>query len=621
MTLPASMLRGLQWGSRLLAMIAIEATPLHAQVHPVTWVISAPSTALAAGIPFTAQAHATIPQGWHLYSISEPPGGPIGTSVELPAESGFIAAGPVTARAPDVAEDPNFNLKTETYTDSVTLNVPVITRSGGKRTLAFDITYQACTDRFCLPPRIDSLTLAIAVSGPAASGPVAIAGTTASTGGGASLLLFLWAAAVMGALSLLTPCVFPMIPITVSFFSNRDGTRKTATGRNALIYGASIVATFTAAGMAIALLADASGLNRVAANPWLNLAVTAIFIAFAFNLFGLYQIRLPASWLTRLDAATRRTGGSETAGLVLTGFTFTLTSFTCTVPFLGTLLVMAAQGNWRWSLAGLLVYSSVFALPFFLLALLPGALGKLPRSGAWLGRLKVVLGLLELGFALKFLSNADMVLRWGVFNRTVVLAVWLVIAVAIAAYVAGVTHWRSAPRRLPSAPALVGTAVMLAAALYLARGLTGARMGELESFLPPPEGIVTHGTTAPRDDLPWLVNDYKAALDQARREHKDVIVDFTGYTCTNCRWMEANMFPRDTIKARLSQMVRVRLYTDGDGDIYRAQQKMELEQFGTVALPYYAIVDSTGAVRAQFLGMTRDTGEFLTFLAAGGAAR
>jgi thiol:disulfide interchange protein DsbD len=300
------------------------------------------------------------------------------------------------------------------------------------------------------------------------------------------------------------------------------------------------------------------------------------------------------------------------------GLTFTLTSFTCTTPFVGTLLVMAAQGSWVWPLAGLLLFSAVFALPFFLLALMPSAVAKLPRSGSWLQSVKVVMGFVELATAMKFLSNADLVLRWGVFTRTVVLAIWLAIAVLAAMYLLGAIGRRSDEPLGRLGPARIAfAAVTLAIAVYLALGLRGRRMGELESFLPPPDGALISGMTSVAGGQQWLVNDYEGGLARARAEQKQMLVDFTGYTCTNCRWMESNMFPRPAVSAALDRFVRVRLYTDGEGEIFQRQQRMEQQKLGTVALPYYMIVDSLGAVQAQFLGMTRSTDEFVDFLSRG----
>jgi thiol:disulfide interchange protein len=607
---------------------------LVAQQHPVTWSLTGPAGSLQQGKSFRVTLQAQIPFGWHVYSTTQPPGGPIATVITTQG-SEFVFAGTPRAREPDVAPDNNFeDVVTETYSDSVSYTIPVVARIAGAATLRITVRYETCTNRVCMPPTDDLLELPVqltpGVAIAEAVAPVAAApppppvsavprpavaapppgGTTAQ-----SLPLFLWLAAVMGALSLLTPCVFPMIPITVSYFTRTNETTRGKPTRNALVYAAGIVATFTILGMAIAVLVGAGGINRFAANPWINLLVTAIFVAFALNLFGLYQIGVPASLLTRLDGATRRSG-SETAGILLMGLTFTLTSFTCTTPFVGTLLVMASRGSWIWPLTGLLVFSCVFALPFFLLALMPSAVAKLPRSGTWLQDVKVVMGFVELATAMKFLSNADLVLQWGIFTRAVVLAIWLLIAVLAALYLLGLVG-RPVPAVRPGPIRLGFALAIVAIAMYLGRGLTGRRVGELESFLPPPEGGVTSGNTSVRGELSWLVNDYDAGLARARAEHKQVLVDFTGYTCTNCRWMEANMFPKADVTRELTRFVRVRLYTDGRGELYQRQQQMEQEKLGTVALPYYAIIDSLGDVQAQFLGMTRNTDEFVQFLSRG----
>ncbi len=607
--------------------------------HPIAWTLSDVPAKVDAGAPFTVKLSARIPPGWHIYSTTQPPGGPLPTVVTVKGDTTFAVSGPLQFPAPDVAMDSAFNIYTETYVDSVTIATPLTAHAGGKRTLTLDVHYQACTQVECLPPISDRLSQRVQVEGavaPAAAAPgvappapptgAATAppttgrATTAATGGpvgtGAttgSLALFLWLAAVMGALSLLTPCVFPMIPITVSYFTRAHEAERGSAARRASIYGIGIMATFTIFGMAIAVLVGAGGINRFAANPWINLLVTAIFVAFAFNLFGAYEITIPARWLTALDRATGRAGGSETVGILLMGFTFTLTSFTCTAPFVGTLLVMAAQGHWEWPLLGLLVFSAVFAFPFFLLALAPRIVTRLPRSGEWLHRVKVVMGLLEIATAMKFLANADLVWQWGIFTRPVVLVVWGVTALVMAGYLLGVVRWIRGTGR-PTALGVIGAAAALAVACYVGLGLAGRRLGELESFLPPPEGGVTHGTLTEPGGLTWLVNDYAGALSRARAEHKAVLVDFTGYTCTNCRWMESNMFPRPEVHDRLARMVRVRLYTDGDGDVYQQQQQLELQKFGTVALPYYALLDSTGRVEARFVGMTRNTREFTDFL-------
>jgi len=430
---------------------------------------------------------------------------------------------------------------------------------------------------------------------------------------------------VMGALSLLTPCVFPMIPITVSYFtSHASGNRKSAVF-TAIIYALGIVLTFTALGMLLAVIFGAGGVNHLAANPWVNLLITAIFLGFAFSLFGAYFIQVPASLMDRMDFLTRNKEGGQVIGALLMGFAFTLTSFTCTSPFVGTLLVLTAQGNWRWPLAGMLAFSTVFAIPFFVLALAPQLMSRLPKAGGWMVSVKAVMGFLEIAAAMKFLSNADLVWHWGIFTRQVVLAVWVGIGVMTVLYVLG--YFRMAhdsPVESIGAVRLTVAIVFLAVTVWLVPGLFGRQLGELESFLPPevsssgsPPSTSPASSANLQHEADWILNDYDGAMEQAKQENKLVFVDFTGYTCTNCRWMEANMFPRPEVAKEINKFVCVRLYTDGDGELYEHYQKMQQEKFGTVALPLYAILRTDGSPIATFPGLTRNTAEFLAFLQSG----
>jgi len=415
-------------------------------------------------------------------------------------------------------------------------------------------------------------------------------------------------AALMGALSLLTPCVFPMVPITVSYFTNRPGRTRRDAVTEALVYGLGIVLTFTAVGFVLAIGFGASGLTRFAANPWLNIGVTALFVAFAMSLFGVWEIALPSGLVNA--AARADAGKGRFVGTLLMGLAFTLTSFTCTAPFLGTLLVVAAQGDWQWPLAGMLAFSSVFAAPFVALALAPHWLKSLPRSGGWLIAVKAVMGMAELAAAMKFLSNVDLVWHWGIFTRNVVLASWIVIALMLVLYLAGLIPLGRAPRLpRPRGGRLLASAATLALAVWLGSGLAGRRLGELEAFLPPIDAV---GAVA-RGEQHWLTN-YEEALAAAAKTNRPVLVNFSGYTCTNCRWMEANMFTRPEIASELSKFVLVELYTDGTDDMNRRYQQLEQDLFGTVALPYYAVLGPDGTPKVAFGGLTRSSDEYLNFL-------
>ncbi len=421
---------------------------------------------------------------------------------------------------------------------------------------------------------------------------------------------FFWLAASTGLLSLLTPCVFPMVPVTIAYFSTPDQHQSRGL-RRALLFALGIVATFTILGLALAAIFGAAGLNRFAADPWVNLVLAALFLLFAANLFGWLEIGIPWRVTNAADRVAREAAPGSSLGALVMGATFTLTSVTCTAPFVGTLLVLASQGSWAMPIAGMLVYSAAFALPFFLLAAAPGLVSHLPRAGAWMRTLRVLIGLLEVGAAIKFVSNADLVLRWSIFTRDVVLIGWSALALAGAAYLGrnlGQKMRRRELRPLELAPIVVALLV----AAWLASGLRGRPLPQVEAFLPPavPTTLASSSGEAPV----WVLNDYSAAQAAARSSGKLVFVDFTGYTCTNCRWMEANIFSRPDVSAELGQFVLSRLYTDGDGEIYERQQAFQEKTFGTVALPLYAVMDADGKVRATFSGLTRNPADFIAFL-------
>jgi thiol:disulfide interchange protein len=648
----------------LASLCAAAGSGVAAQDAPVKWSARVVTKNIRPGGAFDVAITAAAEEDWHVYSVTQGPGGPVPTTIAIAARPPFTRAGAIRGPEPVTAFDPNFEIKTETYDGTFTLVLPVrlaVDAAGNGAALRIDVGFQACTNRLCLPPKTVVLAVPVkwigsevggqrpAVGGagvasatlPLSRTPAAIESPTsnlqsptsnlrrptanlpplasskpASFGAGAeSWAAFLWLAVSMGALSLLTPCVFPMVPITVSYFTKHAAPTRARAAGSAALYGLGIVLTFTLFGSVLAAVAGAAGLNRFAANPWVNLAITALFLLFALNLFGVYELRLPTALMSRLDRMSRRRGTSA-AGTLLMAVTFTVTSLTCTAAFIGTLLVVASQGEWQRPIAGLLAYSTAFALPFVALAMAPQLVSHLPRSGPWLARVKVVMGFLEIAAAMKFLSNADLVWSWGIFTRGVVLIAWVVTAVALAAYLTTRPSTERRGGRLPWGR-LAASLATLAFAVWLATGVTGRRLGELEAFLPPAT-VSAQPAGHTRGELAWLTNDLDAAIAQARASHQRVIIDFTGYTCTNCRWMEANMFPRPEIRDALQGFVRARLYTDGQGPVYDKQQRFQQERFATVALPLYAIIDTDQRPLATFAGLTRDPQEFLRFLRSAG---
>ncbi|MDQ3221314.1 MAG: thioredoxin family protein, partial [Acidobacteriota bacterium] len=520
---------------------------------------------------FDAVLRAEIEAGWHLYALDQPAGGPTATTIKVTEGKPFEIVGEIASPAPNVKPDPLFiiddkPLETRFYTDRAEFSIPVrLNADSNGSELTFDVRYQLCNDEVCLPPRTKRISFSgeedvkrsavggqqSAISSPEKSGKPINPPITDNLQLPTDLWAFLWLAAGLGALSLLTPCVFPMIPITVSYFTNHSSGSRSKAIRLATVYSIGIIATFTLLGMLLAIFVGAAGINLFAANPWINLLIAGIFLFFAFNLFGAYEITIPTGILTKLDNLTRsREGeGSGIIGALLMGLTFTLTSFTCTSPFVGTILVSASQGDWQMPLVGMLAFSTVFALPFFVLALIPQLATQLPRAGGWMNSVKVAMGFLEVAAAMKFISNVDLVWKWGIFTRSVVLAIWIAIGIILSLYLLGkfqLSH-DSKPERIGSLR-LISAILSLAVSFYLITGIFGAKLGELEAFLPPDLENTSGGLSGRNsDELSWIVNDYDAALAKAKSENKRVFLDFTGYTCTNCRWMEANVFTKNDV--------------------------------------------------------------------------
>ncbi|MDE2928622.1 MAG: protein-disulfide reductase DsbD family protein [Acidobacteriota bacterium] len=621
--------------------------PVQAQ-DQVRFELLVDSAEVPAGEVFEAKLRAELAPGWHIYSLNQPPP-PVKTTVTVVKESGFEAAGPVTQPTPIVAYDPSFDIDTEYFEEQVDFGVPVRVRSStgpGAETLGVKVRFMVCSDTLCLPPQTKVFEAAVRVSearAPAGSPPAdtqeaepapspavqeeppgAASGAPAAAGDSGGIpvetLGYIAFAMGMGALALLTPCVFPMIPITVSYFTKRQAVTRGQALRDASLYSLGIILTFTLLGFGLTFLFGSGGINRLAANPGINLLIAAIFIAFALSLFEVLELRLPASWTTALDRKASATGGI--AGILLMALTFSLVSFTCTVPFVGTLMVAAIQGDWLWSLLGVTAFAVVFSSPFFLLALFPSWLKSLPRSGNWLNSVKITMGFLEVAFAFKFLSNVDLVYQWELLTRPGLIAIWLAISVMILFYLLG---WFRFPHEQATESIGVSRAffaVFFAAiSIHLIRGLIGFPLGELDAFLPPrdygnPASVVGSLGQGAGEELDWI-DDYESGLAGARESGKPVFIDFTGYTCTNCRWMEANVFTLPQVQERFRQYLLVRLYTDGTGPEHAENMRLEQERFGTIALPFYVVLSPENEVVATFPGLTRNPEEFIDFLDRG----
>lgn len=590
------------------------------------------------------QFKATIDEGWHLYSPTTPPG-PIPTELKLD-ENPAVASFQVYQPAPTKKFDPNFNNEAQTFEHAVVFlieaklgaSVPEILE------LAASSRYQVCSDKICLRPVRRNATVSLNTKAPGA-GAVARtvpAGYTAlpTPGGGAStapaspaaapatapkesLLAFLAVAFGFGLASIFTPCVFPMIPFTVSAFLGGSATL-TAPGQapapagspvpKALTFCLGIILIFTALGLGATALLGPFGVVQIGSNPWVNSFIALVFVAFGLSLLGAFEITLPSGLVNRMNNASQ---GSGLLPMLLMGLTFALTSFACVGPFMGTLLAASVQGDKLQPALGMLSFATGLATPFFFLALFPGYLKRLPRSGGWLMRVKVVMGFLVLAAAVKYFSSVDVVMHWDLLSRERFLAAWIVLLALPGLYLLGFLRMEGikSDETVGVARALVGAAFLIVS-VSLLPGMFGAPLGELDAYIPSPKSS-PFASSGGGSKLEWIKDDYQGALARAKAENKPLFVNFTGYACTNCKWMKANMFTKPEIAEALGGFVLVELYTDGTDAASEVNRNLQEGRFQTVAIPHYVVLDGTESVRASHVGLTKDTQEFRAFLTKG----
>ncbi len=636
-----------------------------------------------------------VKNGWWSYGTSTMVGpdgiGPQSTTFSVISPTFLKSKGKVKVSKIKKQYDPNFEVEVEKVIGHADFTVPLsVTKAAkpGKHKVAMEIYYMACDSSRCLNPEADTLrftvivpenmgaieddeamgdastdSAAAAVASVDNSTPTIMQDNVSSVGGKAaastaavgvsgvaqteSQMLIekekekgLWGfflfAMLQGALALLTPCVFPMIPITVSFFTKRAEKQNHRWHgiRDSFVYSLGIIFTFVGLGVVVAAIAGGTGIGEIAASPIVNIAIAAVFFMLALNLFGVYEIRVPSSILNKLNARSNQ--GNGITSVLLMGVVFTLTSFTCTVPFVGFVLSGVSQGEFLYPVVGMLGFSTVFAAPFFLLALFPTAMAALPKAGGWMNNVKVVMGFLEVAFALKFISNADLVLGWGILPREMFLGLWIACGLLIVLYILGLFHLpHDSKVQSVGAPRLLFSIVFAGMTFYLLSGLYGRPLGEIDAFLPPQNyqqiieaahggaaaasamtapttNMVGESTTAADDHKSWIMS-YEEGLRIAQETGKPVFIDFTGFTCTNCRWMEANIFPHDDVRALMNGMVKVQLYTDRREEPYISNKKLQQQRFGSLELPLYVILTPKGELIAS-KAFTRNKQEFIDFL-------
>ena len=603
------------------------ASTLLAQTQPdqhVTWKLSVEPAAATPGSTVLVRMAGHIEEGWHLYSMSTPAAIP--TKILLapsPVVDKFRALQP----APQRAFDANFNSDTETYEGDVAFLMEVQLKKdapAGPAELALSARYQTCNPKMCVPSKwsgtatvmVDAAAKSAAFVVPAGyaepKAPTANPASPGSTPATESLIGFLAVAFSFGLASIFTPCVFPMIPITMSYFLNRQSGGRRESIVQALVFCLGIIVLFSGLGLATTAILGPFGIVTLGSNPWVNGFISALFIAFGLSLLGAFEITIPSAILTPLNKSADQGGF---IGSLLMGLTFSLASFACVGPFVGTLLAASVSGGKTRPLIGMVSFATGLALPFFLLAVFPSYLKRMPRSGGWMARVKVVMGFVILAASLKYLSSLDQVLQWGFLTRERFLAAWIVLFAMAGLYLLGFLRMEGikAEESVGLGRLLSGLAFLIFA-ISLLPGMFGGKLGDLDAYVPlassQSSGIGGGGESA----MVWMKNQYREALDRARKEGKLVLVTFTGYACTNCHWMKANMFTNPEIAAAMKNFVLVELYTDGTDTDSEANQKLELSKFNTVAIPFYAVIDPDDKVVATFPGLTKDSAEYMAFL-------
>ena len=627
----------------------------------VTWQTTVKPETVMPGGRVHVQFQAEISGDWKMYALDEslPPqesvlSRPYGVEIDWVDLPDHISnSGSRYQSVPEIGYDPTFDISLKFFHESARFAEALVVSpeaTAESVTVGANLRYQICSDELgmCLRPTTVLLSAHFEINPDCSgegctaqdtsfssliagetdqevtSGPLISATTDFDASRSSGFWGFLLLALGAGLASLLTPCVFPMIPLTISYFTKHSENRLKAV-KMATLFGGSIVVTFTLIGIVAAIVVGAAGAQRIASNPWVNLFIAAVLIGFALGLLGLYELRLPSRLVNFFDRQSKQHSGI--AGVIFMGLTLTLVSFSCTAPFVGGLLAAASGGTWMYPLFGMMVYSGAFALPFIFLAIFPNALASLPGSGSWMNVIKVVLGFVELAAAVKFLSNSDLLWGWGLISRPLGIAFIVVVFFLTGLYLLG-------RLRFPHEPAVesVGVGRVLASmfffvsALYMLPGLFGAPLNKLDAYLPPRQGNDVSILSLfqsfdmkvnASSDAGWFVDDIEGAFGEAADRGRPVLVDFTGYTCTNCREMEANVFIRKPIQDRFeSEYVLLRLYTDGlekGADFARYQ----LQLTGTVALPTYAVVEPVERLLLAKRSGVMDLAKFSAFLDTG----
>ena len=622
-------------------------------------------------------ADATIQAGWHLYDTKIPENTANPTTLSIDKVVGAKAIGEFSAtQKAHVSFDPVFKAEIGTFEKSAKFIQRFQVTDKDKFVLEGDVRAQACDDKTCTPPLPNDFafksadlpaTLVVGASSPEIATPEATiqadsataqTETTSTVSGeidkevlwtpvieelkafgmkgsvaGKSLLWILISGFIGGLIALVTPCVWPLIPMTVSFFLKRNKTEKKKAISDALIYGISIIAIYVALGLIITAIFGASALNDLSTSAIFNLIFCGLLILFAISFFGAFELVLPTSWTNKMDEKADKTSGL--LSIFFMAFTLALVSFSCTGPIIGTLLVeTATSGSFLAPAIGMFGFALALAIPFALFAIFPSWLQSMPKSGGWLNSVKVVLGFLELALALKFLSVADLAYGWRILDREVFLVLWIIIFALLGFNLLGKLKLpHDSDLKHVSVTRLFLSIISFSFALYMVPGLWGAPLKSISAFSPP---IFTQDFNLYDGSVHAKFSDYESAMAYAKQNNKPVMIDFSGFGCVNCRKMEASVWTDARVKSILeNDYVLVTLMVD---DKTKLPEIMEVEEngrttklktigdkwsylqrhkFGANAQPYYIALDANGKPIAPSYAYDENVDKYIEFLQTG----
>ena len=651
----------------LVAVATLLSTTVMAQEQPVGTKWTAEVENLGEGY-YNINVTAQIPQHLHIYAMGEL-GGYNPTTIEFASEGIVLEGETVPAREPHKYFDDIFMVDMGDYAGEITFTQKVAATEK-KAEVAIAINWQECSDENCfmgeaeLNVKLGKEVIAEAVAAKAKKAEKAEAAPAETSGNGGNFWGTIIEAIIWGFAALLTPCVFPMVPMTVSFFMKGSENKAKAKFR-AIMYGVFIVALYTLPIAALILITRILGGDAVTADifnwlatHWLpNVVFFIVFMIFAASFFGAFEIVLPSKLVNKSDENVDKKKGL--GGVFFLALTLVLVSFSCTGPIVGSVLIKATQGEVLTPIFAMMAFSLAFSVPFVLCALFPGLLNKMPKSGGWLNSVKVVLGFVEVALGLKFLSTADQVYHWGLLDREIYLAIWIVCFTLLGFYLLGKLKFKhDSEVKYVSTFRLFAAIGVFAFVIYMIPGMWGAPLSGLSGYLPPLQsqdfvigsGSATTSSAASEEsdlgavkygdflELPLGLEgffDLEEAKAYAAKVGKPIFLDFTGHGCVNCREMEARVWSDPSVKAKLeNDFVLCALYVDdktkvdekdwviaSNGKVLKTLGKINsnfaLEQFGANAQPHYVILDAEGKQLGEARGYNLDVAAFVEWMNAG----